>query len=118
MLSILEVVSEALFRANRAIRGMHQVPLTAPEKPCESHLRCLAYDPSKQLMLTLTEALWWTVKVAARVLVSGHQISLQPFQTCHGNQYCRSLQLDLCMLLESLRRLGCLTKDSFRLLRF
>ena len=81
-MSILEVVSEAFFRANRAIRGMHQVPLTAPEKPCESHLRY----PSKQLMLTLTEALWWAVRVAARVLVSGHQTGLQPSQTCHDNQ--------------------------------
>ena len=41
-----------------------------------------------------------------------------PSQTCYYNQYCRSLQLGLCMLSESLRRLGCLTKDSFRLLRF
>ena len=45
MLSSLEVVSEALFQANRAIRGMHQVPLTAPEKLSESHLRCLVQLP-------------------------------------------------------------------------
>ena len=45
MLLILEVVSEALSRANRAIKDMHQIPLTAPEKPCESHLRLLAEWP-------------------------------------------------------------------------
>ena len=67
---------------------------------------------------SLTEALWWAVRVAARVLVSGHQTGLQPSQTCHGNQCYRNLRLGLCMLSESLRRLGCLTKDSFRLLRF
>ena len=37
-------------------------------------------------MLTLTEALWWAVRVAARVRVAVHQISLQLSQTCHGNQ--------------------------------
>ena len=54
----------------------------------------------------------------AKVRVVGHQTSLQLSQTCHDKQCYKSLRLGLCMLSRNLHRLGCLTKDSFRLLRF